>query len=437
MKILKKIKWISLSFSFGFALVFLVFSPGRAEAKESAFVGNADLHSLRLEIIHENQKWTFEPLKILDAVNFEKKTMIRIKNTDIYFPLVLDDENVETAWNAFEILTTTEARINKPKIHDYLEEKIIKKIEKPSSDVKIYRNSVKKDEKIIVEGKGQDGLKVKKDDFVAVLNLAINRPNPTRIVVPTMVLHAKIDISADLQELGIKELVATGHSAFAGSPKGRLHNIRTGIQRYNGLLVKPGEIFSFNKHLGPVDKEHDFLEELVIKPEGTIPEYGGGLCQISSTLYRAALFGGFPIVERAPHSYAVSYYAQVGGYGLDATVYPGARDVKFLNDSPAYLLIQAYTDGDHAYYKFYGTPDDRAIRLQGPSIANRRSPGPAQIIETDKLRSGVKKQVEKKHNGFDVTWYRYVVKDGVEKKERIFSNYKAIPEKILVGKMPN
>ncbi len=425
MNILKKKKWILLNFKFGITFfVFLV-------AGILPFVQRASA----LEIINPSasgdQKWTFEPSTIPDAVNIEKKTMLKIKNTNMYFPIVLDDATIEILPDSiFEIFTITETSINEPKIWTYLEEKITKKIEKPASNTNIYRDQ---NGNIAIDGKTENGFSVDKNRFIENINFALNK-NISRVQIPVIEIRAQITVSENLKELGIKELVATGHSAFVGSPKGRLHNIRTGIKRYNGLLVKPGEVFSFNKHLGPVDKKHDFLEELVIKPEGTILEYGGGLCQISSTLYRAALFGGFPIVERAPHSYAVSYYAQVGGYGLDATVYPGARDVRFLNDSPAHLLIQAYTDGDHAWYKFYGTPDDRKIRLEGPAIDNRISAGPSEIIETDKLSKGVKKQVEKKHNGFDVTWYRYVMKDGIEKKEKIFSRYRAIPEKILVGK---
>jgi vancomycin resistance protein YoaR len=110
-------------------------------------------------------------------------------------------------------------------------------------------------------------------------------------------------------------------------------------------LLLPGEIFSFNSHLGPVDGAHGFLKELVIKPEGTLPEFGGGLCQVSTTAYRGALYAGLPIVERSPHSYAVGYYSQIGGHGIDATIYPGAHDLRFKNDTPGSLLLQAYTEG--------------------------------------------------------------------------------------------
>ncbi len=308
---------------------------------------------------------------------------------------------------------------------------LVPQLEKPTTDVKI-----SKDEKgqIIIDGKGENGIVLDRNQLLADLNNGLN-DDKKKIEIPVIEQKANVTISDDLQNLGIKNLIATGHTAFAGSHPGRIHNINTGIIKYNGLLVKQGEVFSFNDHLGPVDGEHGFLQELVIKgDQGTIPEYGGGLCQVSSTLFRAALYGGFPIVERAPHSYAVSYYAQIGGYGLDATIYPGSHDVKFLNDSPGDIVIQAYLDGDQAYFKFYGTDDGRKVWMEGPSESNRHSPGPAEIVQTDTLPEGTKKQIEASHVGFDVTWYRHLVKAGAEEvKETIFSRYKAIPAKVLVG----
>ena len=184
--------------------------------------------------------------------------------------------------------------------------------------------------------------------------------------------------------------------------------------------------------LRPLPEEGGFYRE-TYRAEGTIPEYGGGLCQVSSTFYRAALLAGLPITERAPHSYAVSYYAQVYGYGLDATIYPGVRDIKFFNDTAGHILVQGYIEGSNAYFKFYGSDDGRTVELEGPYLSGYHSPGAAQIIETDTLAPGQRKQMEYGHTGFNATWYRYLTKDGETEKETIYSNYKAIPAKILVG----
>ncbi len=381
-----------------------------------------------LTLTYEGRKWKIKPADHLDAIGFKTDISLFIPSVNLTLPFAFPEPNYQGKTNTITSIRTS-FEVDEEKLRPFLKTAITEKINKPASDVKISKDA---NDKIILEGKGQNGLQVAEKNLIASLATALNN-RVTQIQIPVSEQKANVTVAPELQNLGIKTLIATGHSAFAGSHPGRVHNINVGISRYNGLLVKPGEIFSFNDHLGPVDGEHGFTQELVIKKEGTIPDFGGGLCQVSSTLYRAALYGGFPIKERAPHKYAVSYYAQIGGYGLDGTIYPGSHDVKFLNDSPAALLIQAYTEGDQAYFKFYGTDDGRKVWLEGPYQANTKLPGPTELVETDKLAPGVKKQVEKNHTGFDVTWYRYIVKDSTQKKETVFSRYEAVPEKILVG----
>jgi vancomycin resistance protein YoaR len=178
---------------------------------------------------------------------------------------------------------------------------------------------------------------------------------------------------SEVNDLGIRELVARGESYFAGSPNNRRHNIATGVAKVSGIVVKPGEEFSFNKYLGPVEENEGFLPELVIKKTGTVPELGGGLCQVSSTLFRAAMKAGFPIVERRNHSYAVSYYAP---QGTDATIYPGVVDMKFLNDSKNAILIwPQFLDKNTLVYDIYGTKDDRKVTLGKPVVFDKKEDG--------------------------------------------------------------
>lgn len=204
---------------------------------------------------------------------------------------------------------------------------------------------------------------------------------------------------SDLNTLGIRELVASGQSDFAGSPGNRMHNIRVGAARFNGVIVQPGEEFSFNKYLGPVDGEHGFRPELVIKPEGTVPEFGGGLCQVSTTAFRAAFFGGLPITSRKNHSYAVKYYEWIAddtprAVGLDATIYPGAQDMKFINDTAATLLVWTRIEGSRLYFDFYGTPDDREVLVDGPHPYNRQPSGAVKSrVSRTVLKDGQKQEV--------------------------------------------
>jgi vancomycin resistance protein YoaR len=180
--------------------------------------------------------------------------------------------------------------------------------------------------------------------------------------LPLVITQPEIEL-AQLNDLGINQLVAEGVSDFSGSSKSRIHNIRTGSEKFQGLILKPSEEFSFTTSLGPVTEEAGFLPELVIKTKETVPELGGGLCQVSTTAFRAALYGGLPITARRNHSYAVKYYAP---QGTDATIYPGAVDFKFINDTAGHLLIATHIEGNKLYFDFYGTPDDRKVTIDGP-----------------------------------------------------------------------
>lgn len=203
----------------------------------------------------------------------------------------------------------------------------------------------------------------------------------------------------------IKEIIGTGHSNFSGSPNNRRHNIRTGANALHGLLIKPGEEFSLLRALGEIEAETGYLPELVIKGNKTVPEYGGGLCQIGTTVFRAALSSGLPITARQNHSYRVSYYEPAG---TDATIYDPAPDFRFINDTGNYVLIQARISGNDLYFDFWGKNDGRAATTTYPTIYNIVKPAPTKIIETTELAPGEKKCTEHAHNGADA-FFDYTV----------------------------
>lgn len=206
---------------------------------------------------------------------------------------------------------------------------------------------------------------------------------------------------SDLNNLGIAELIGRGESKFSGSPANRRHNIRIGTSKMSGIIVNPGETFSFNKYLGPVEASTGFLPELVIRADkGTVPEFGGGLCQVSSTVFRAAMHAGLPIKERRNHSYAVQYYAP---QGTDATIYPGVVDLKFTNDTANSILVWPYfKDNDYLVFDLYGTYDNRKVVLEKPTQFNKKPDGSMKAL-----------------------WERKVVmSDGQEREDKFPSDYK-------------
>jgi len=173
-------------------------------------------------------------------------------------------------------------------------------------------------------------------------------------------------------ELGTLTLLAGGQSNFRGSTWSRIQNVRKALHEHvNNVIVPPGGLFSFNATLGgPVTTSRGWYMALVIV-NGTelVSAPGGGICQASTTVFRALVNAGFEPVERRAHSLYVSYYEQYG-VGIDATVFPGSQDLTFVNDTGNNLLVQAYTDGFDAMVNIYGTPDGRTVELAGPYFAS-------------------------------------------------------------------
>jgi len=239
-------------------------------------------------------------------------------------------------------------------------------------------------------------------------------------------------VTGQANTLGIEEVVGRGESNFAGSPKNRIFNIKNGSSVISGLIVEPGEIFSLNQALGEVSAATGYKAELVIKGDKTTPEFGGGLCQVATTVFRAALNAGLPIVSRANHSYRVSYYEPP--VGMDATVYSPSPDLKFLNDTGAPILIQSKVDGVKLIFEFWGAKDGREISIGVPVVTNITNPPATKLIETTDLKPGVKKCTEKAHKGADAYFdYTVLYPNGDEKTNRFKSHYRAWQEVCLVG----
>jgi vancomycin resistance protein YoaR len=160
----------------------------------------------------------------------------------------------------------------------------------------------------------------------------------------------------NLASLGINTLISSGNTTFPGSSAARITNVTVGAAKFNDVLLSPGQEFSFGQLLGPVGPAQGYLPGLVILGNEETDQYGGGLCQVATTAFRAALLAGLPINERANHSYAVSFYtAPYGVPGVDATIYYPQVDLKFTNDTGHYILIQTSISGDSLTFNFYGT----------------------------------------------------------------------------------
>ncbi|PIP74493.1 MAG: hypothetical protein COW87_03645, partial [Candidatus Levybacteria bacterium CG22_combo_CG10-13_8_21_14_all_35_11] len=194
------------------------------------------------------------------------------------------------------------------------------------------------------DGQSLDFIQLNK--IVSSKTIALISSDKTKnIIIPIPIKKTKPAITTDkANKLGIKEVIGTGTSLFQHSIPGRIFNVTLAATRINGILVAPGETFSFNKALGDVSSFTGYKQAYIIKDGRTVLGDGGGVCQVSTTLFRAILNAGLPILERQAHAYRVGYYEQDSSPGLDATVYSPSPDLKFKNDTENNILIQSFVD---------------------------------------------------------------------------------------------
>ena len=233
-------------------------------------------------------------------------------------------------------------------------------------------------------GESQDGITLDIEKSIeAIINTLNQDQNVSNKNIALPFEAKKVSTNyGDVNNLGISSLIGKGASNFKGSPKNRIFNIKVAADRFNGLLIKPGEEFSFVKNLGEVDGEHGYLPELVIKSNVTEPEFGGGICQVSTTAFRAAINSGLEITARRNHAYPVSYYSP---QGMDAAVYVPNPDLRFKNNTPNHILIQTNIVGTELTFDFYGTDDGRKTTVDGPHVTQREPDGSLKTYFTQKV----------------------------------------------------
>jgi len=319
-----------------------------------------------------------------------KDLTLKIQDKEV----VLKSESIKDMLEKYkrEYSGQEDIRISSDKLYDYLKTLALSINIEP-----VNANMQFEGDRAAVFRPAVEGVRLNIDESAAIIIKAL-RDNQTTAELPVEKISPTVTLEK-INDLGIKTLLAKGESNFAGSSIARIYNIRLGASKLNGVIIKPGEEFSFNNTLGAIDERSGFESELVIKNGALIPEFGGGLCQVSTTMFRAAIFAGLPIAERRPHSFPVRYY---NPQGFDATVYPGIVDLKFINDTPAYLLVQTKISGTKLFFEIYGSDDGRKIALDGPHQYDQQPNGAMKAYFVRKI----------------------VLGDGIEKEERFNSDYK-------------
>jgi vancomycin resistance protein YoaR len=285
----------------------------------------------------------------------------------------------------------------------------------------------------------QDGRQL---DVDVALNQTLDRieAGVHEVTLAVNVTRPAIDTSR-VSDLGIREKVGSATTSFSGAVPQKQHNVRLAASRLNNTLIKPGELFSFNKALGPTTLDNGYQIAFGIMSDGnrdhkTVPSVAGGICQVATTLFQPVFWSGYQIEERHWHLYWIPNYSSNGVVGLDATVDEEVGlDLQFVNNSDSFLLIQARTDSSSVTFELYGTKPRWQVSVDGPKITDQQPADPAPVTEREpSLPEGQRYQVESAREGFTASFVRSVTTtDGPPRVLRLESKYVPSRNVTLVG----
>lgn len=357
-------------------------------------------------ILHADPTWTLEPSQLAETISF---TQVKSDTAAVEVIVNLDESRLRA------FLTPIAAQINRP-----------------PRDALFNYDRVNGSLSYIVED--QKGLSLDIEQSIQLIKQAAVETERT-VTLPVSVQEPTVSMEDFTSRITLPlDLISEGVSYFTGSSAARAQNIRVAAARFQGVVVMPHTVFSFNEHLGEVSAAAGYAEAYIIFGDRTVLGPGGGVCQVSTTCFRAAFWGGFPIVERHAHTYRVGWYEPP--VGLDATVFVPDVDFRFENDTDTPILIQ--TEVDQATgkltFRFYGRTPNRTVEMEGPFVENIVPAGPP-IYENDpSLPTGKTVQTDVAHDGADVTIYRLIRHHGeIVARERFFSRFVPWPARYKVG----
>lgn len=267
-----------------------------------------------------------------------------------------------------------------------------------------------------------------------VTDALFNPGRPKTVSIPMKIIEPALTATT-VNKFGIQKLLASGVSTYRGSSPARLHNIKLSSEKLQGALIAPGQTFSMYQQVGDIERRSGYTDSTIIKNGRTVAGIGGGVCQVSTSLYRAALNTGLPIVERRPHSFRVGYYELNSPSGLDAAIYFPQWDLKFTNDTPKHILIQTILDEQQETLtiNFWGESDGRQVTISTPEITDIRQPPPEVRIPSQTVPQGVIRQTDFAAEGAKINITRTISKNGQETKEQITSVYRPWQSVYLIG----
>ncbi len=260
---------------------------------------------------------------------------------------------------------------------------------------------------------------------------ALLQEDKEEYVIPLKITKPKVTV-ASFGDKAFPNRLATFSTSYAASNVGRTTNLRIACNKINGYVLQPGETFSYNKVLGKRTVENGYKEAAIFTTNGVENGLGGGICQISSTLYNSVVMANLGIVERHNHGYVTSYLKP----GLDATVSYGSLDFKFKNTRSYPIQIKASISGGIATVSIYGRNEETEYNIKLTSVVTATIPYDNDIQEDPTLEAGKEVVVKKGTTGYKSVSYKEVyTKSGklVSKTQISSDTYRTIKGIIRVG----
>lgn len=385
-----------------------------------------EIKSHPLKLVYKDRSYTLDLSTLLSLIDLTN-TLPSLFSTNMSGEAF----NISSLTVGKEEISDTKLSLNQEKTKEYLKS-IAQEIDQPVIEpLFTFDPSVSGNTKVKEFKPPQEGRTLNIDKAFHQLAQGVVTHGQVTIELPVDTIQPKNSLTNDL---GIKELIGRGESHFAGSIANRIFNVGHGAQKINGILVPPEEVFSFNKTVGDITAATGFKQAYVIKSGRTVLDDGGGICQVSTTLYRAVLNSGLPVVQRTAHAYRVSYYEQGYPPGLDATIYYPSVDFQFKNDTDRHILIQTTIEGTSMTVDLYGTSDGRVVNMTTPKILSQTPPLPEIRQDDPTLPRGTVKQVDWSAWGAKVVFTRTVTRGGETIiNETVNSNFRPWQAVYLVG----
>jgi vancomycin resistance protein YoaR len=285
----------------------------------------------------------------------------------------------------------------------------------------------------------EEGLRINSDKFILdidrILSLMQKNPQASTITLTDSPVKPEISLN-EANKFGIEELIGEGQSNYTHSIPERIYNVSLAASKFNGVIIEKGKVLSFNDIVGDISSSTGYKPAYVIKNGRTVLGDGGGVCQVSTTLFRAALNTGLPILERTAHAYRVGYYENDAKPGLDATVFGPYVDLKIKNDTTAAILLEVENDEENKILKFkiYGKKDGRLAEISPIRITDEQAAPPPVYQDDPTLKKGVVKQVDFAASGAKSTFTYKIHRADKSTEEKTFvSVYRPWAAVYLVG----